>query len=415
MTARRLRIQTVPARVAHDALIVASLAACLAGCGAGPARTAGAGSSEASTAAGVQPPDLNEFEDDHHAQKTVDQVCQEILPNLLPLLPEGVRLAVVPLADERGGVTQLGFILSEMLANALGRTGREVTERTNLREILQQRDLNLALLDRGDQVPRFCQSAEAGVLICGRILAGQTRLTVLVSVMDVQGRRIGGSTVENIPVEDYAALLAYVRPSQRTETGQTEVCPLSVDYEIRLLDEPRADQQSSLTSGTTIYSGQRFRILLEASANCYVYILSHDHRYHGNVLFPHEDADMDNQVLGRVLYEIPGPQSWFEADDVTGTDHLYIVASYAKLKDLQSLIRELRQPGGEAGAKAAVDEIEQRVLPLTRPGAAAKGPSTSLKVRSKGIVLKTGLASRRLGCRAAVECLVFRHRAGDRR
>jgi hypothetical protein len=91
--------------------------------------------------------------------------------------------------------------------------------------------------------------------------------------------------------------------------------------------------------GATLYSGDQFRIVFSPNADAYAYVVSIDPQQQVSVLFPHAAIGMDNHVRAGESYEVPDGLNWFTLDERTGTEILYVVASYDPIHDLEALFR----------------------------------------------------------------------------
>jgi serine/threonine protein kinase len=97
-------------------------------------------------------------------------------------------------------------------------------------------------------------------------------------------------------------------------------------------------EEHTLCDGMTLYDGDQFRIVFSTNADCHVYIVGVDPRGDVSVLFPSKDIRQGNRVQGNRQYEIPDGDKWFELDKQTGTETLYLLASYDVLTDLEQLL-----------------------------------------------------------------------------
>jgi hypothetical protein len=126
---------------------------------------------------------------------------------------------------------------------------------------------------------------------------------------------------------------------------------------------PDADRWTEfiVQDGATMYSGDQFRIVFSPSADAYAYVVSIDSRQQVAVLFPHEAIGMDNHVRAGERYEVPDGLNWFTLDERTGTETLYVVASYDPIQDLDALFTPR---AGASPDRPAAAQVEARLSSL---------------------------------------------------
>ena len=96
-----------------------------------------------------------------------------------------------------------------------------------------------------------------------------------------------------------------------------------------------------IREGATMYSGDRFRVGVQPSKDCYVYLVVRDAQQRVNVFFPSAQAVNNRVEADRELY-MPGEGLSFELGKETGTETIYVLASEQNLTDVDELVRVLQ-------------------------------------------------------------------------
>jgi hypothetical protein len=120
--------------------------------------------------------------------------------------------------------------------------------------------------------------------------------------------------------------------------------------------------------GTTLRSGDQFKINFMANGDGYVYVINFDSQGKALIIFPHPEAGTSNQVKAGQTYEIPAsPGHWYYLDDAKGQETLYIVASPFPIPNLDGLVTDLRQgKGGGAQSSLKTARLRGSLDALTR-------------------------------------------------
>lgn len=152
-------------------------------------------------------------------------------------------------------------------------------------------------------------------------------------------------------------------------------------------DSRKNYESIKFSPGTTLRSGDQFKLSFKTDGDGYVYVVNFDPSGKAEILFPHLEAGSDNRVKGGQTYEIPASSdTWYYLDDVKGEEILYIVASPFPIPNLDSLVADLKQ--GIAGPQTSVKNARLRgsLESLTR----GIGVATSEK-NSKEADVKTSI------------------------
>ena len=98
-----------------------------------------------------------------------------------------------------------------------------------------------------------------------------------------------------------------------------------------------------IKEGDTLYSNDFCRISFELDKNAYAYILYYDSKGTLEQLYPGPKAIKPLKVMAKTTYVIPpGDGSWFQLDEQTGTETVFMVASEEPLSNLKEVLVSLQ-------------------------------------------------------------------------
>ena len=326
----------------------------------------------------------------------IETACDELGRPLLARLAVEKKLAVLPLVDSDGGQRRLGALIADQITAQFVERGRSVVDRTHLNKLLSEIDLQLALTADPNTLQRAGQISGADVLIVGRTTDTGREVLLSMRAIDVTGRAgvvLGATGNVSLPREKLGRLMWYVRrPHAPNATG--ELPPLAVRCE---LISPSGKGDVRLDHGTTVRSGQKFKIRIHPNSDCWVYVLLYDTQGAASVLFPHEQIGLSNRVRGGVSYEFPIAAKWYWFDDKPGTETFYLVASYTPLKNLDRILAEMQQ-AGERDARLATAARKEIDTVIVRGMVPSGGPDYQPKgyriaARTVGGVVDVGWGS----------------------
>jgi hypothetical protein len=125
--------------------------------------------------------------------------------------------------------------------------------------------------------------------------------------------------------------------------------------------------------GTVLHTGDGLKVVAEVNRDAFVYILSRDATGKAQVVFPHARIDAQSRVAAGRSLEVPAPDKWWELDEVTGTEEVFILASLEPLVDVQEIAERISgvAPGG---ADQAVAEIATRAAVVRKKSKGDKKP-----------------------------------------
>ena len=101
-----------------------------------------------------------------------------------------------------------------------------------------------------------------------------------------------------------------------------------------------------IKEGDTLYSNDYCRISFELGKNAYAYIIYLNSKGTLEQLYPGPRAIRPQKVLGNTRYVIPpGDDSWFQLDEQTGTETVFLVASEEPISNLKEVYTSLQGAG----------------------------------------------------------------------
>ncbi|TNF52768.1 DUF4384 domain-containing protein [bacterium] len=98
-----------------------------------------------------------------------------------------------------------------------------------------------------------------------------------------------------------------------------------------------------IKEGDILYSNDFCRISFEVDKNAYAYILYYNSKGTLEQLYPDPKVRKPLKVMGKTTYVIPpGDDSWFQLDEQTGTETVFMVASEEPLSNLKEVLVSLQ-------------------------------------------------------------------------
>ena len=103
------------------------------------------------------------------------------------------------------------------------------------------------------------------------------------------------------------------------------------------------EAEKIIKEGDTLYSNDFCRISFELDKNAYAYILYYDSKGTLEQLYPDPKVLKPLKVMAKTTYVIPpGEDSWFQLDEQTGTETVFMVASEEPLSNLKEVLVSLQ-------------------------------------------------------------------------
>ena len=98
-----------------------------------------------------------------------------------------------------------------------------------------------------------------------------------------------------------------------------------------------------IKEGDTLYSNDFCRITFELGKNAYAYILYYDSKDTLKQLYPDPGAIIPQKIMANTTYVIPpGEDSWFQLDEQTGEETVFMLASEKPLSNLKEVYPSLQ-------------------------------------------------------------------------
>jgi hypothetical protein len=120
------------------------------------------------------------------------------------------------------------------------------------------------------------------------------------------------------------------------------VKPIQLQY--NFYTQTKSTPKRQFKSGATLRSGDQLKVSFVPDRPGYVYVINFDPLGNANVIFPHPNIKVGNEVKAGELYELP-PDDWYYLDSTKGKESIYLVASPIKINNLDDLISNVQEKG----------------------------------------------------------------------
>ena len=97
-------------------------------------------------------------------------------------------------------------------------------------------------------------------------------------------------------------------------------------------------QFEAITRDTVMKSGDQIKFFLRVENKCFVYLIYHSSQGDISLLFPYRFKLLGTGYQISRNYYIPKDDQWYELDEYTGTEKLYLLATANRLAELEDLI-----------------------------------------------------------------------------
>ncbi len=125
--------------------------------------------------------------------------------------------------------------------------------------------------------------------------------------------------------------------------------PLGLRYSI--LKQESGGGTAEVDAETVFRSGDRIRLTVATTETAYVYVVTKGSSGKWQVLFPSPEIGQgSNLIPGGVIYPIPAAH-WFAFDEQVGTENLFVMVSRTPERDLDALIYQLKESGGQPASR----------------------------------------------------------------
>ena len=141
------------------------------------------------------------------------------------------------------------------------------------------------------------------------------------------------------------------------------LAPLGLKY--KLLRASAGEAFEEVDADTSYRNGDKLRLVVEANADSYLYIVAKGTSGSWEVLFPNKDIDGgDNRIRKMRDYLVPGGKAGqFSFYGAPGEEKLFLVLSRQPEKDFDSIIYKLSS-GGSSEAVPVQDKEPRKPLPM---------------------------------------------------
>jgi hypothetical protein len=139
-------------------------------------------------------------------------------------------------------------------------------------------------------------------------------------------------------VVDRAQMEEYVQSALETEqlAASKEKEDIQVQFALFSMDGRR------WMNGTTVHSGDRFRIMVHPRQESYIYIINRDASGQVFTLFPNAAiSSVENPLPPNEDQFIPGPTQALELDYTKGEEVIYLIASLTPMEEMPALTEQL--------------------------------------------------------------------------
>ncbi len=112
-----------------------------------------------------------------------------------------------------------------------------------------------------------------------------------------------------------------------------------------LMQQTDGGRHQPIPAGRTLHSGDRLNIVAQVTQPAFLYVVQETGNHALSMLVPGGDAPLIKAELGQVL-NLPSDGTWFQLDQQTGEESLYLVASEQSL-DASSVFHLIRSDAFE--------------------------------------------------------------------
>lgn len=295
------------------------------------------------------------------------------------------KVAVTELTDLSGQKTALTAFLTNRLIDQLAETRKiQLIERSRLDTIVKELDLSMSgyIDERSEKLLGKMLGADA--IVAGTVtdLGATVDMTVRL-IRTESGEILAAGQVEVAKDRKLQSLAGRIlaMPSAHYRP------PLEVRMNLVAQRKAGLDryEEVGIHEGAVLRSGDNLQLHFSTNADCYVYVLLFDSQGKASRLFPNPKIAMDNQVKANVDYRIPPGDLWFYLDERTGTETIYLSASYEPMGRLDALLSEMERVG-DSRQRDLSDQIRESVGSLYRGMGPSEKPKPPRPIEITGTV-----------------------------
>jgi hypothetical protein len=92
----------------------------------------------------------------------------------------------------------------------------------------------------------------------------------------------------------------------------------------------------SVNHDTVLKSGDKLKMMVKLTKDCFVYVVYYDSQGEINLLFPYTIGQLQTDYVTDKIYYIPKGRSWMSLDSNTGKEKFFLIASSERLLELEA-------------------------------------------------------------------------------
>ena len=314
------------------------------------------------------------------------------------------RVGVSEFKPTSGAEVKLGPYLADRVTAVLVQGGSvEVIERAKLDVILAEQSFGVSDLVDASSAQELGRLLGIQAFVVGSYTVLDKNIEVSARLVDVgTGKMLAAATAKVKKDKDAQSLI------------EPLVSEAPLQLEASLLVQRKTDkgwEGVMVPEGGTLHSKDNIKVFFRTNEDCYVYILAFGSSGVADRLFPNAQVNLSNRVQGRVEYYVPPGEDWFWLDENTGTETMFVVASYKPLTDIDKLLVEMEHASNQAQVassrqmeKSLDGQVQTRDIGGVRP---ATGKVSFTTTDGKKIERATEVVTGKLKC---VRKISFQHR-----
>lgn len=259
------------------------------------------------------------------------------------------RIAVAKILSADKKAYPFGLLMAEKLTTGL------IQEARGRYSVLER-----AYVDRimGELVELTAEKAQqllkADILVTGTYAIFKDKVDLSIRAIDLSTGKAIAATYQSISREKIGSELPW-------PTHQDPKDKLTLNLQIlmpKYIDGIK--QEIVLKNGTTLHSGDEFKIHFKAEQDLYMYVICYNSSGTVRTLFPHPKIALNNFIRGRVPYTLPGGKQLFTLDDNRGVETLYFLASLEPIIDIDLLLAKMENADSK-GKKGLGERIREAI------------------------------------------------------
>lgn len=290
-------------------------------------------------------------------QGKIELLAQELAADVR--VRRKLTVAVTDLTDIWGRKSKLGSYVADKLAGSLRNTGRfYIVERRLLDKLWEEQRLGLIGVLDPSSAPDVGKLFGADAILVGTVTDLGTSVDVNVRLIDAErGTVLAAADVQLRKDMKLRRLLPY---AENLRLSMSIVAERVVDGRI---------EEVIVEDGGTLRSGDTFKVLFRTNEDGYAYVFIYDSQGRIEKLFPNPRTGTDNRILGGRTYTVPPGDLWFELDEHTGMETIYVIASYKPVEEVERLLSSIaggfeREVRNMAGWRGQVHIFSERGVEL---------------------------------------------------